>query len=149
MRKTPQCNPKFTRSSIHSSTKDLLRIYQVSEAMLSNRNKILTKSSIPSRSLQLSVCQVDSVVFDILQPCEWQPTRFLCPWDSPDKNTGVSCHCPPLGDLPNTGIEPTSLTSRQWQVLDHQRHLGGPYSLVRESRSIITIQNEKHHTGVL
>ena len=22
----------------------------------------------------------------------WQPTRLLCPWDSPSKNTGVSCH---------------------------------------------------------
>ena len=22
----------------------------------------------------------------------WQPTRLPCPWDSPGKNTGVSCH---------------------------------------------------------
>ena len=22
----------------------------------------------------------------------WQPTRLLCPWDSPGKNTGVDCH---------------------------------------------------------
>ena len=22
-----------------------------------------------------------------------QPTRLLCPWDSPGKNTGVGCHC--------------------------------------------------------
>ena len=22
-----------------------------------------------------------------------QPTRLLCPWDSPGKNTGVDCHC--------------------------------------------------------
>ena len=22
----------------------------------------------------------------------WQPTRLLCPWDSPRKNTGVGCH---------------------------------------------------------
>ena len=21
----------------------------------------------------------------------WQPTRLLCPWDSPGKNTGVGC----------------------------------------------------------
>ena len=25
-------------------------------------------------------------------PHRWQPTRFLCPWDSPGKNTGVGCH---------------------------------------------------------
>ena len=24
------------------------------------------------------------------------------------KNTGVDCHCPPPGDLPDPGIEPTS-----------------------------------------
>ena len=27
-----------------------------------------------------------------LQPHRWQPTRLLCPWDSPGKNTGVGCH---------------------------------------------------------
>ena len=25
-------------------------------------------------------------------PHRRQPTRFLCPWDSPDKNTGMGCH---------------------------------------------------------
>ena len=35
----------------------------------------------------------------------------LCPWNSPDKNTGVGCHALLLGHLPNPGIEPTSLTS--------------------------------------
>ena len=27
-----------------------------------------------------------------LWPHRWQPTRLLCPWDSPGKNTGVGCH---------------------------------------------------------
>ena len=27
-----------------------------------------------------------------LQPYGLYPTRFLCPWDSPGKNTGVGCH---------------------------------------------------------
>ena len=26
-----------------------------------------------------------------VRPHRWQPTRFLCPWDSPGKNTGVGC----------------------------------------------------------
>ena len=39
------------------------------------------------------------------------PTRILCPWDSPLKNTGVGCHFPPPGDLPDPRIEPTSLAS--------------------------------------
>ena len=29
---------------------------------------------------------------DSVQPHRWQPTRLLCPWDSPGKNTGVGCH---------------------------------------------------------
>ena len=31
-------------------------------------------------------------MFDSVQPHRWQPTRLLCPWDSPGKNTGVGCH---------------------------------------------------------
>ena len=27
-----------------------------------------------------------------LRPHRQSPTRLLCPWDSPDKNTGVGCH---------------------------------------------------------
>ena len=27
-----------------------------------------------------------------VQPQRWQPTRLLCFWDSPGKNTGVGCH---------------------------------------------------------
>ena len=29
---------------------------------------------------------------DAVWPHRWQPTRLLRPWDSPGKNTGVSCH---------------------------------------------------------
>ena len=37
----------------------------------------------------------------------WAIARLLCPWDSPDKNTGVGCHFSP-GHLPDPGIEPES-----------------------------------------
>ena len=30
---------------------------------------------------------------DSVQPHRQQPTRLLCLWDSPGKNTGVGCHC--------------------------------------------------------
>ena len=29
---------------------------------------------------------------DSVRPHRWQPTRLLCPWDSPGKNTGLGCH---------------------------------------------------------
>ena len=32
------------------------------------------------------------VVSNALQPHGLQPTRLLCPWNSPGKNTGVGCH---------------------------------------------------------
>ena len=33
-----------------------------------------------------------SVMSNSLQPHELQPTRLLCPWNFPGKNTGVGCH---------------------------------------------------------
>ena len=32
-------------------------------------------------------------MFDSVRPHRRPPTRLLCPWDSPGKNTGVGCHC--------------------------------------------------------
>ena len=32
------------------------------------------------------------MVSSSVQPHKRQPTRLLCPWDSPGKNTGVGCH---------------------------------------------------------
>ena len=46
-------------------------------------------------------------MYSFLWPHGLEPTRLLCPWDSPDKNTGVGCLCNP-GDLPNSGIKPMS-----------------------------------------
>src|SRR5574340_851376 len=33
-----------------------------------------------------------SVMSDSVRPHRRQPTRLLCPWDSPGKNTEVGCH---------------------------------------------------------
>ena len=37
-------------------------------------------------------CKVTSVVSDSVRPHRRQPTRLLCPRDSPGKNTGMGCH---------------------------------------------------------
>ena len=39
-----------------------------------------------------SVSVSRSVVADSLRPLGLQPTRFHCPEDFPDKDTGVGCH---------------------------------------------------------
>ena len=77
------------------------------------REKICEINSIKNRKLIpycIHTCTVKSIS---LQPHRLQPTRLLCPWDSPGKNTGESCWLPrpPPRDLPNPGIEPESLTS--------------------------------------
>ena len=47
-----------------------------------------------STSLATPHCAVlsRSVVSNSLRPYELYPTRLLCPWDSPGKNTEVGCH---------------------------------------------------------
>ena len=47
-------------------------------------------------------------MFDSFQPNGQYPIRLLCPWDSPDKNTGVGCHAFLLVNLPYPGIEHTT-----------------------------------------
>ena len=47
-----------------------------------------------------------SVVFDSLRPCGLQPTRLLCPWDSPGKSTGVGCHFLLQGIFLTQGLNP-------------------------------------------
>ena len=66
-----------------------------------------------------------SVVSDSLRPHGLQPTRFLCPWHFPDKNTGVGC-CFVLQSIfltqPRTRVSSVSCISKQflyhWATLE-------------------------------
>ena len=44
------------------------------------------------------------------------PARFLCPWDSPGKNTGVGCHALLQGIFPTQGWNPFLLRLMYWQA---------------------------------
>jgi len=44
------------------------------------------------------------------------PTRLLCPWDSPGKNTGVGCHALLQWIFPTQGSNPCLLSLLHWQV---------------------------------
>ena len=55
------------------------------------------------------VCASHSVMFNSLTP--WTIASFLCPWNSPDKNTRAGCHALLQGNLPDPGIKPVSVTS--------------------------------------
>ena len=52
-----------------------------------------------------------SVVSDSLQPHGLQPTRLLCPWDFPGKNTGVGCHFLLQGNFLTQGLNWVSRTA--------------------------------------
>ena len=47
-------------------------------------------------------------MYNSLRHCGLWSARLLCPWNSPDKNTGVSCHFLLQGNLPDPEIEPWS-----------------------------------------
>ena len=55
-------------------------------------------------------------------------TRLLCPWNSPGKNTGVSCHFLLQGIFPTLGSNPGLLQCRQ--ILHCLSHQGSPTALI-------------------
>ena len=58
-------------------------------------------------------CLVVSVVSNSVQPYGLQPSRLLCPWDSPGKNTGMGFHALLQGIFPTQGLNPGLLHCRQ------------------------------------
>ena len=52
-----------------------------------------------------------------LWPHGLYPTRFLCPWDSPGKNTGVGCHFLLQGIFPTKELNLHLLHLLHWQVV--------------------------------
>ena len=68
--------------------------------------------------------KVASVMSNSVRPHRWQPTKLLCPWDSPGKNTGVGCHFLLQGIFPTQGLNSGLLHHRQiLYCLSHQEAL--------------------------
>ena len=59
---------------------------------------------------------VCSVASNSSWPRGLKPTRCLCPWDFPGKNTGVGCHFILQGIFPTQGTKPHLLHLLHWQV---------------------------------
>ena len=75
------------------------------------------------------VCVSCSIGSDSLWPHRLYPTRLLCPWDSPSKNTGMGCHSLLQGIFPTKGSDPCLLHC--WQILYHLSHEGSPQFSIR------------------
>ena len=54
-----------------------------------------------------------SVLSDCLKPHGLEPSRLLCPWDFPAKNSGVGCHFLLQGIFPTQGL---NLHLLHWEV---------------------------------
>ena len=73
----------------------------------------VTTEEFHSTASWIALTCVRSVMSDSLQPHGLQSIRLLCPWDFPDKNTGVGCHFLLQGILPTQGLNPCLL---HWQM---------------------------------
>ena len=65
---------------------------------------------------QLIIMLSYSVASNYLQPHGLQLIRFLCPWNSPSKNTGVDCHFLLQRIFPTQGLNPCLQHLLHWQA---------------------------------
>ena len=85
--------------------------------MLINHVKVKSESEVTQ--LCLTLCD------PMVAGCDLWPTRLLCPWDFPGKNTGVRCHYLLQEIFPTQGLSPGLLHCRQiFYPLSYQ---GSPY----------------------
>ena len=85
-------------------------------------NVTCSKASLKYRTRNEVVFVSCSVVPDALQPHGLHPTRLLCPWDFPGKDTGVGCHFLLQRILPTQGSNLDLLHCRQ--ILYRLSHQG-------------------------
>ena len=101
-----------------------------------------TKYLLESRHLVVRAC---SVMSNSLWPHGLQPTRILCPWDSPGKNAGEGCHFLLQGIFPTQGSNPHLLRLLHWQADSLPlSHLGSPVS-IWYTWAILTQRRGKHN----
>ena len=98
--------------------------------------QIFTEKTLPlHRSKLKTESESYSVVSASLGSLRLQPTRLLCPWNFPGKNTGVGCHSVLQGIFPTQGSNPSFLHLLHWQedfFFNHCISLTKPYYLLQQ-----------------
>ena len=87
-----------------------------------------------------------SVTSSIFCPSELELTRLLCPWDPPDRNTGVGSHSHLQGIFPTQGLNPGLLYYRQ--ILYQLSHQGSHNQTLWLSNSPVNCSVEKCPHGM-
>ena len=106
---------------------DLARLRLSSGSGREVRMTLLITGS-PARHPHTCLVLSHSVVPDSVQPRGLQPARPLCPWDPPNKNTGVGCHFLFQEIFPTQGSN-TGLPHCR-QTLYHLSHQGSSFKEV-------------------
>ena len=93
------------------------------------KKNIWIKSCHQEPPLQYSLWEWKSLscAWLIVTPWTIEPTRLLCPWNSPGMHTGMSSHSLLQGIFPTQGLNPGVLQCRQ--ILHHLSHQGSPDTL--------------------
>ena len=108
------------------------------EELLISGHRVSVKQGLSSGELlqrgtrgqphRMLLCDAQSLSRVRLFAIPWTvSTRLLCPWDFPDKNTGVSCHLLLQSVLPAQGLNLRLLHLLRWQADSvSKHHLGRP-----------------------
>ena len=90
--------------------------------------------------MSLHVCSLlsRSVTSDSVWPRGLQPTRLVCPWDSPGKNTGVGCHALLQGIFPTRNQAHVSCVSCVGSWVPSPVPLGKPSVYCTSPKSLET-----------
>ena len=100
--------------------------YKTKESREENNYKTFPANWLERESMNCSV------ISDSLQPYGLQPTRLLCPWDSPGKTIGVGCH------FLLQGIFSTQVSNLHLLWLLHFKHILYPWA-IKGSPNTLTV----------
>ena len=93
--------------------KTLMSVLELVQPQLDGLDELLKEKTAPQELVESKMmCMCAKLLQSSLTLCD---PRFLCPWDSPGKNTGVGCHALLQGIFPTQGLS-LWLSLLYWQA---------------------------------